>query len=83
MEYINKYSSGYFEPQCGFRIQLWVFEIMKDEESLIGVHENYYPLDIDYLKKRPEVFKLLVDYIRFETVFNSQIQFKFGLVIRN
>ena len=43
--------------------------------------EDYYVLTQDYLKKKPEILKKLVDYWRSENFYNFSKVFKLALII--
>ena len=43
--------------------------------------DEYYVLNYDYLIKHKEVLTNLLDYLRLESAFNRDKEFKFGLVI--
>ena len=48
------------------------------------VKENFYKLDLSYLKKKPQQFSSFLNYFRKNHMFNSKMtEFKFAIVINN
>jgi len=64
----------------GFKIEVWLFEAILDHPS--GVIEEFYPLDAEYLRRKPDVFDRFITYWKCENAFNKGKEFKLGVVLR-